>query len=150
MVAHRLRASAVSRLSITRGLSLALLIALSLTAHAGGRRHTDPPGSAYAAVGARPERGYFSSQPWERVDVVNGNLTLMYTDLVLPGNAGMDLRITRTYRHQSEANAWSLSFVGVPTAALLPAAPDAPSLGPTGWLHQAPAHRRRHRGLGHV
>ena len=78
--------------------------------------------SAFDFTGHRPERGYFSGMPWERIDMVNGNLTMTFTDLVLPGNAGMDVRITRTYNHQA-ATQWNIGFVGVPIAIDLPPEP---------------------------
>ena len=36
----------------------------------------------------------------DQVDPLSGNLLLAHTDLVLPGNAGLDLRITRYYNSQ--------------------------------------------------
>src|SRR5262245_35685285 len=38
-----------------------------------------------------------SELPFEHIDPMSGNLLLTFTDLVLPGNAGFDLRIQRTY-----------------------------------------------------
>ena len=35
--------------------------------------------------------------PNEQVDPASGNLTVVATDLVLPGNAGLDIRVTRVY-----------------------------------------------------
>src|SRR5262245_46855339 len=35
--------------------------------------------------------------PYEHVDPASGNLLLMQTDLVLPGNAGFDLVVQRVY-----------------------------------------------------
>jgi hypothetical protein len=95
---------------------------------AASRGRFDAPGSAFGVVGARAERGYFRNLPWETVDLVNGNLMLTFTDLLLPGNAGMDLLFTHTYNHQTSGNKWTFGFAGVPTAAILPASPAAPSL----------------------
>lgn len=65
-------------------------------------------------VGLQSKRGYFAQLPFESVDMVNGNLILTFTDLVLPGNAGMDLRIVRSYNHQAIGFKWSFGFAGVP------------------------------------
>ena len=65
-------------------------------------------------VGFTPGRGYFSQFPFENIDMVNGNLLLTFTDIVLPGDAGMDLRISRSYNHQSGFG-WKFGFSGVPT-----------------------------------
>ena len=51
----------------------------------------------FDAAGFNPNRDYFSALPFEHVDPMTGNLVLTFTDLVLPGNAGFDLRIQRTY-----------------------------------------------------
>jgi len=47
------------------------------------------------AGGFQPNRAYFSPEPFEHFDMQSGNLLLTFTDLVLPGNAGRDLRFTR-------------------------------------------------------
>jgi hypothetical protein len=49
------------------------------------------------ATGIVPSRPYVSVLPWEKIDVYSGSLVLAFTDLVLPGNAGFDLRINRVY-----------------------------------------------------
>src|SRR5262245_21071439 len=51
----------------------------------------------FDARGFQPNRDLFSELPFEHVDPMTGNLLLTFTDLVLPGNAGFDLRIQRTY-----------------------------------------------------
>jgi RHS repeat-associated protein len=91
------------------------------------RAPIDPSSGAFGLASARAERGSFSHMPFERVDPISGNLTLSFTDLALPGNAGMDLRITRTYSHQRDGDQWKFSFVGVPTLAMIPSSGD-PSL----------------------
>ena len=45
-----------------------------------------------------------SQLPFEHIDPLNGNLLLAYTDLSLPGNAGFDLKIQRTYNSKIFAN----------------------------------------------
>jgi hypothetical protein len=51
----------------------------------------------FDARGFDPHRSFFSQLPFEHVDPLSGNLLLTFTDLVLPGNAGFDLRIERSY-----------------------------------------------------
>lgn len=51
----------------------------------------------FDARGFAPNRDYFSQLPYEHIDPLTGNLLLTFTDLVLPGNAGFDLKIQRTY-----------------------------------------------------
>jgi YD repeat-containing protein len=46
----------------------------------------------------------------ERVDPITGKLTLLYTDLVIPGPNGMDIRIVRTYR-SPDPNQVAATFV---------------------------------------
>ncbi len=45
----------------------------------------------------REHKAYFSEMPGETVDPFTGTLQIVQTDLVLPGKAGLDLRIVRTY-----------------------------------------------------
>ncbi len=54
---------------------------------------TDP---VFGAAGFQQNRDYFSASPTEHVDTLTGNLILTYTDLVLPGKAGHDVRVQRT------------------------------------------------------
>jgi YD repeat-containing protein len=49
------------------------------------------------AKGFQPTRDLVNELPFEHIDPMTGNLLLTFTDLVLPGNAGFDLRIQRTY-----------------------------------------------------
>ena len=48
-------------------------------------------------MGFSPNRELVSQLPFEHIDPMTGNLLLTFTDLELPGNAGFDLRIQRTY-----------------------------------------------------
>ena len=58
---------------------------------------TASDGAVFDERGFKPNREYFSQLPYEHIDPLTGNLLLTFTDLVLPGNAGFDLRIQRTY-----------------------------------------------------
>src|SRR5262245_4111692 len=51
----------------------------------------------YDVSGAQRGRAYNSWLPFENIDTVTGNLMLSFTDLSLPGDAGFDLTIRRTY-----------------------------------------------------
>ena len=47
--------------------------------------------------GADSRHSTYSPLPNEHIDPASGALSLVATDLVLPGNAGFDLRVTRVY-----------------------------------------------------
>jgi YD repeat-containing protein len=51
----------------------------------------------FDATGFDRKRETFTQLPYEHIDPMTGNLILTFTDLVLPGNAGFDLKIQRTY-----------------------------------------------------
>jgi len=73
------------------------------------------------AQGAQPNRGTFSVLPWESIDMVSGNGILTFTDLVLPGNAGMDLRFQRVLNLNN--GVWHMGLPG-PAQVLLTHAPN--------------------------
>lgn len=51
----------------------------------------------YAEPGLNPFRDQVSANVTENIDPFSGTLTLTYTDLVVPGNGGLDIKIKRTY-----------------------------------------------------
>ncbi|MCK4251755.1 hypothetical protein KAX97_09915 [candidate division WOR-3 bacterium] len=51
----------------------------------------------YDFRGFNPTRGSYSYEPEEHLDPFTGNFTLIYTDIHLPGNGGLDLTIMRVY-----------------------------------------------------
>jgi YD repeat-containing protein len=55
------------------------------------------PWEVFDARGFDPNRAPFSQLPYEHIDPMTGSLILTFADLSLPGNAGFDLRIQRTY-----------------------------------------------------
>ena len=75
----------------SRGAVALLLLAHAL--HPDGLRAETPHG----ATGFAPTRSTHSVAPFEHVDPFSGNLLLTFTDLVLPGNAGLNLVVQRTY-----------------------------------------------------
>jgi hypothetical protein len=73
---------------------------------------TDP----YDQSGAPYGRGFFAPLPFERIDTVTGNVFLSFTDLVLPGNAGLNLSVVRTYN--SRTGRWRFGIGGAPLSLL--------------------------------
>lgn len=73
----------------------------------------------YDFRGANSFRESSPFQPEERFDPFTGNLTIVYTDIYLPGNGGLDVRIMRFYNsniYRKVGAAWQLvpdSWVGV-------------------------------------
>ena len=63
------------------------------------------------ATGLQQNRDYFSEMPFEHIDTLTGSLVLTFTDLVLPGNAGRELRFQRTYN--SKTGKWSFGLAGI-------------------------------------
>jgi hypothetical protein len=51
----------------------------------------------YGAPGFNSHRRYFNQVAKEYIDPYTGNLILTYTDIYLPGDGGLDLKIRRTY-----------------------------------------------------
>ncbi len=73
--------------------------------------------SATAETGFRPNRDYFSLQPWESIDTASGNLVLTFADLVLPGNGG-GVRFERVYNNRvtGRDKTWRFSVSGLPVS----------------------------------
>ena len=71
-------------------------------------------------LGVQQHRDYLRLQPFEQIDTQASNLILTLTDLVLPGNAGHDLRFQLTYNSESDTgNAiWRFGIAGVPMKVL--------------------------------
>lgn len=97
-----------------------------------------PPAEAFDTTSFQSGKGYFSQLPFERIDMINGGLTLSFTDLVLPGNAGMDLRIVRTYTRQ-DLKRWEFGFAGVPLRVMFPNGNGVQSFALRLWQYD---HRR--------
>jgi len=71
-------------------------------------------------IGAQEHRDYLRLQPFEQIDTQSSNLIITLNDLVLPGNAGHDLRFQLTYNSESNTgNAiWRFGIAGVPMKVL--------------------------------
>jgi YD repeat-containing protein len=105
---------------------------------------TDP---VFDTKGFQPNHDYFSQLPFEHIDTLTGGLILTFTDLVLPGNAGHDLRFQRTYNSKGPSGApWSFGLAGIPMQVIHPDGPPIPPaigdtstmpvlVGPDGSLH---------------
>ena len=59
----------------------------------------------YTGIGIDPWKPNFGTDYNENIDPNEGGLTLVYTDLTLPGNGGLDLEINRVYNSKSVYNA---------------------------------------------
>jgi hypothetical protein len=64
------------------------------------------------AKGTQQHRDYFSQLPFEQVDTATGALVLTFTDLVLPGARGRDLKFQRIYN--SKDDKWRFAIAGYP------------------------------------
>jgi YD repeat-containing protein len=54
-------------------------------------------GENYDELGFKKNKTYLKFSPEEYVNIFSGNLLLTHTDMILPGNGGLDLEIQRTY-----------------------------------------------------
>jgi YD repeat-containing protein len=72
-------------------------------------------GALMTTAGIQQNHDYFSGMPAENIDSKSGSLVLTFTDLVLPGNAGSELRVQRTYN--SKTGTWSIGIPGLPMGA---------------------------------
>jgi YD repeat-containing protein len=81
-------------------------------------------------LGVQQHRDYLRLQPFEQIDTQASNLIITLTDLVLPGNAGHDLRFQLTYNSESDTgNAiWRFGIPGVPMKVLQEQAWPTPGL----------------------
>ena len=80
---------------------------------------------ALDAPGFQQHRDYFSEMPFENIDAMSGGLILTFTDLVLPGNAGRELKFQRTYN--SKGGVWTFGIAGVALRISDPPLPGVPS-----------------------
>ena len=68
-------------------------------------------------VGVQRHRDYLRLLPFEQLDTQSGNILLTFSDLVLPGNAGHDLRPQLTFNgnaYQTGVSPWSFGLAGLP------------------------------------
>ena len=74
---------------------LILLCGFSTTALADGQ--DEPIPSYYEEPGISNTRDYLGQHANERIDPFTGKLQWHYVDLFIPGNGGMDMKVTRSY-----------------------------------------------------
>ena len=91
---------------------LRVVSALAVSALCGGiaDAQTHP---ALDVPGLQENRDYSSAMPFEHIDTFSGSLVLTFTDLVLPGNAGRQLRFQRTF-NSKPAPYWIFGIEGIP------------------------------------
>jgi hypothetical protein len=89
--------SAMARPSLTTVLTCLIALAIASPCRAQSATTLD---DAANNKGLRPDRAYFSPEPFEHFDTMSGNVVLTFTDLVLPGNAGAHSQLQRTYNNQ--------------------------------------------------
>jgi hypothetical protein len=113
MRAHRRRAGRARRSSSHLVLTLTIVLGCLLHQGSRGAAQGAEPDSVFEASGFQKNRAYFTQLPFENIDMVSGNVMLTFTDLVLPGNAGMDLRFQRTYNLNGRPK-WTFGLAGIP------------------------------------
>jgi YD repeat-containing protein len=127
------------------------LFCLCLTNPAIHARRQEPPDPVFTASGFLKDRHYFSEIDFERIDTLSGNLVLTFTDLVLPGHAGMDLRFQRTYNRNSPTP-WTFGIAGFPLKIEYPAGyanvPNTPQIYPIIITGDGAKHQTRPAGPG--
>jgi len=79
--------------ALVRRCGLILLTVVSFIAAAGAAHGQ----TVFDQNGFGTNHGTYSVLPYEHIDPLSGNLMLVVTDLALPGNAGLDLRVQRVY-----------------------------------------------------
>jgi YD repeat-containing protein len=87
--------------------TIVIALACIMSCGAPASAQSDP---IFDAAGFQQNRDYFSQAPFENIDTLSGSLVLTFTDLVLPGNAGRDLRFQRTYN--SKLGGWNFGLAG--------------------------------------
>lgn len=78
-------------------LPLAHMFAGIMCAVASGSAIADLIPDYYEEAGVSADRDYLNQSESEFIDPFSGTLNLLYTDLVIPGTGGMDIKIQRSY-----------------------------------------------------
>ena len=97
---------------ILRLVTLTLILLLPINSYAGSeiRDYYNEPGiNPYKSI---------SQHPNESISTFNGSLTLSHTDIVVPGNGGLDIKINRIYNgpisstplHEPAGQGWTMHF----------------------------------------
>jgi hypothetical protein len=85
----------------------AALVALSVNVSA----NSDLP-DYYSAPGLSMDRDYINEHASEYIDPFSGKLQLHHTDIVIPGNGGLDITIQRSYTSLDDELVGEKSVVG--------------------------------------
>jgi len=86
---------------------LAAIVAVALCVAAPAASDEDVS-QTFNAKGFQPYRELMSELPFEHIDPMTGNVMLTFTDLMLPGNGGFDLKVQRTFNSKIYATLNSL------------------------------------------
>jgi YD repeat-containing protein len=89
--------------------TLLAVIGLVWIGESAGLAQSDP---VFGAPGLESNRDYWSELPFEHFDTATGSLTLTFTTLVVPGNAGRKLRFQQSYSNKS--GLWIFGLPGMP------------------------------------
>jgi hypothetical protein len=101
-----------------------LVVAVVLIMMAAGTTSAYGQDPVFDVAGFHQNHDYFSQLPFEHIDTLTGGLVLTFTDLVLPGNAGRELRFQRSYNSKGATGApWTFGIAGVPIAVINPDGP---------------------------
>jgi len=91
-----------------RHLILSALLSIALIVWAAAPLCAQDAEHPMEAKGIQPTRGSFSLLPWKSIDTYSGSVVLTFTDLVLQGNSGLDLRVTRAFN--SKGASWKIGI----------------------------------------
>lgn len=94
VTSRRVESVPLMSFACARTLWSAVVVAVVACVSGGGTAHGQ---GVLGASGFSPLRTTHAVAPFEHVDPFSGNLLLTFTDLELPGNAGMSLRVQRVY-----------------------------------------------------
>jgi hypothetical protein len=64
----------------------------------------------YSEPGINNFRDYNAQNNYEMVDPFTGKLQLSHTDILIPGNGGLDLKVTRSYTSGNRSGSWVMHF----------------------------------------
>lgn len=96
---------------VRRGMLIMAALLISLTAFA--QSSDIPPEMGLSSTDSRPDtRSSLGWLPGENIDPHYASLILHSTDLVLPGNGGLDIRVERVYNAGDKDSAASFSMLG--------------------------------------
>jgi hypothetical protein len=127
--------------------SLVLVSALILVFGGAVSRAQAQTDAAYEVPGIARGRAHQALLPWESIDTLSGGIKLRFVDFEMPGDAGVNLTIERTYDSKWSGAAdrrWRFGIAGVPMEAQRSNTPQGDSVVvltmSDGTRHPAPAY----------